>query len=1093
MFAVQIGGASSSGLPRDSAGNEIAEGPDDQQAQGNSVWDKAPTRRLRMRKKGHEQIQHEHVLGPEPQLNAEDADAARDDEPDRDGADEAFPELNCRVPMKKPGKVEVQHHEITHLPFRQWCDACVAGRGVARPHRRSDPVDADESLVSRVVFDWAFMKDREGGQLINVLIGIDHRTSCKVSMVTDNRLGNNEETILSVLNCLKLLGHHGQVEIRTDGEPALVELMRKVAERRSAPTFLRRTPPYDSQSNGRVERTVRSLEEITRVLKIDLEKRINERISVESVIFQWLLRHGTMLLNIRQPGADGRTSYERMYGRPYRGELLRFGSPVQLKLDNAPDGGLMQTRWTRGLWLGKSHGNDEHLIWGLDGTGIRRARSVMPRDGPVTADQLRGVLVRPGGRPNGQRSVQDRGGEVAVRNRDDVRQWQITRAAFNEFGATPGCGRCADWSRNIRSQRGHTQVCRDRFKHVLRHHPVFGPRIVESAIRTGARSAEPEPAEAAPAGPRGEPNGEQDVDMPAGANEDAMDEGEAADDEAGDELMQAVADPNAEVEPDYVQDWWTDELEAKKMDGVTPAMIAAAKAKELSQLHARSTFELRQRRDLPHDLQVVGTRWVLVNKGSSSQPVVKARLVCQEFNTYKDMDLFSGTPGLLAVKLLIADLARNRGDRCAMLLDVTGAFLYGQMRRQVGIRLPPELGTGPGVIGLLHKSLYGLRDAPLIWQQHIANVLGRAGFEESPTTVGLFRHGSRHVLIAAHVDDILATGTVEDLEWLRATLAAEYDLKSTLLGPSFEREASFLKRRLQWCADGLRWTADPKHAEHLVREWASPTWKRALLAVGPEANKPPHGDPLEPAVAKSFRSAAARFQYLSHDRPDLSLVSTVLASRMSKPVASDLEILRRAADYLRSHPSVSLCFPWTTGPVGSLTVCTDSDWASCEVTRRSKSGGVIQWAGYTVMHFCRLQDSIALSSAEAELKSTCKGVAEALGLTELATFLFKTPVHMVHRTDASACVGILKRRGAGPVKHLSVRQLWVQEVFTRPNNHTQKIPRAENPADLLCSLPTAESLRVHFETMGFEHNPAPTTHPRGGSADMMRMDGELCC
>ena len=178
---------------------------------------------------------------------------------------------------------------------------------------------------------------------------------------------------------------------------------------------------------------------------------------------------------------------------------------------------------------------------------------------------------------------------------------------------------------------------------------------------------------------------------------------------------------------------------------------------------------------------------------------------------------------------------------------------------------------------------------------------------------------------------------------------------------------------------------------------------------------------------------------------------------------------------------MSLCFPWSSGPVGALTVFTDSDWGSCEVTRRSKSGGVVQWAGYTVLHFCRLQDSIALSSAEAELKSTCKGVAEALGLSELASFLFKTPCRLEHRTDASACVGILKRRGAGSVKHLSVRQLWVQEIFTRPHMSTKKIPRTENPADLLCSLPSGESLRTHLACMGFQQ----PSHPRGG-IDMMR-------
>ena len=92
-------------------------------------------------------------------------------------------------------------------------------------------------------------------------------------------------------------------------------------------------------------------------------------------------------------------------------------------------------------------------------------------------------------------------------------------------------------------------------------------------------------------------------------------------------------------------------------------------------------------------------------------------MVAQEFATTKDVDLFSGTPSLPVVKAMLADLAHNRQDRALMLLDVTGAFLYGNAKRNVAVRLPKEVGAGPDEVGLLRRSLYGLRDAPQIWQQ----------------------------------------------------------------------------------------------------------------------------------------------------------------------------------------------------------------------------------------------------------------------------------------------------------------------------------------------------------------------------------------
>ena len=36
----------------------------------------------------------------------------------------------------KPTKREFEEHEITHLPYRSWCWACVRGRGKEAPHRR---------------------------------------------------------------------------------------------------------------------------------------------------------------------------------------------------------------------------------------------------------------------------------------------------------------------------------------------------------------------------------------------------------------------------------------------------------------------------------------------------------------------------------------------------------------------------------------------------------------------------------------------------------------------------------------------------------------------------------------------------------------------------------------------------------------------------------------------------------------------------------------------------------------------------------------------------------------------------------------------
>ena len=120
--------------------------------------------------------------------------------------------------------------------------------------------------------------------------------------------------------------------------------------------------------------------------------------------------------------------------------------------------------------------------------------------------------------------------------------------------------------------------------------------------------------------------------------------------------------------------------------------------------------------------------------------------------------MFSGTPCLSGVKYLLSDIAVNTNGRVIMIADITGAFLYGRVTRDVNVELPGETGLGKDRVGRLKKSLYGLRDAPQIWKCHLVATLKRDGFEESATIPGMLRHSARGLKVAAHVDDLLVTG-----------------------------------------------------------------------------------------------------------------------------------------------------------------------------------------------------------------------------------------------------------------------------------------------------------------------------------------------
>ena len=116
------------------------------------------------------------------------------------------------------------------------------------------------------------------------------------------------------------------------------------------------------------------------------------------------------------------------------------------------------------------------------------------------------------------------------------------------------------------------------------------------------------------------------------------------------------------------------------------------------------------------------------------------------------------------------------------------------------------------------------------------------------------------------------------------------------------------------------------------------------------------------------------------------------------------------------------------------------------------------------MHWSRTQQLVALSSAEAELNASVKAACEGLGFANMAREV-GADVVVELLGDSSANDGILHRAGAGKVKHLSVRQLWLQERISRKEIDHKKIPRAVNHSDTLTHHWTRMDGLTHASTI----------------------------
>ena len=94
------------------------------------------------------------------------------------------------------------------------------------------------------------------------------------------------------------------------------------------------------------------------------------------------------------------------------------------------------------------------------------------------------------------------------------------------------------------------------------------------------------------------------------------------------------------------------------------------------------------------------------------------------------------------------------------------------------------------------------------------------------------------------------------------------------------------------------------------------------------------------------------------------------------------------------------------------------------------------------------QTVVSLSSGEAEYYSMVKGGSVALGIQTMFKEL-GLDVSIVLKSDASAAVGIVMRRGLGRVRHIDVTQLWLQEKVAQGLIKIVKVKTDENRSDAL--------------------------------------------
>ena len=116
------------------------------------------------------------------------------------------------------------------------------------------------------------------------------------------------------------------------------------------------------------------------------------------------------------------------------------------------------------------------------------------------------------------------------------------------------------------------------------------------------------------------------------------------------------------------------------------------------------------------------------------------------------------------------------------------------------------------------------------------------------------------------------------------------------------------------------------------------------------------------------------------------------------------------------------------------------------------------------------QGAFALSSAEAEFYAMVESVTRSKGLICLAKEIgFQNLENIVHLgTDSEAAKSFVSRQGFGKMKHIEIRDMWLQKEVRDGKVIVSKIPGVDNPADLMTKILGIREIYERLKGMNLE-------------------------
>lgn len=210
----------------------------------------------------------------------------------------------------------------------------------------------------------------------------------------------------------------------------------------------------------------------------------------------------------------------------------------------------------------------------------------------------------------------------------------------------------------------------------------------------------------------------------------------------------------------------------------------------------------------------------------------------------------------------------------------------------------------------------------------------------------------------------------------------------------------------------------------------------------------------------TYQQMVGKLIFLTHTRPDISFAVSLVSRFMSHPQDPHLQAVKHIYRYLKGTSGLALSYE--RGGVNTICGFTDSDWAGDSHDRKSTTGFVFFLGETPITWNSRKQQTVALSSTEAEYMALTEGTKEAIWLRRLLGELNLQNLHAPTTLygDNQGSLNLAKN----PIyhsrtKHVEVRHHFVREKIASKEIELKFVPTGEQIADIF----TKALGRIAFE------------------------------